>query len=100
MTTTKRKSTLIMRNISEIKKVLGYVDRLPLDQLVVKYNVDSYVKEFYTKDLIKIAILYFYSKERHLKHFLQALLQNEYCCKLFSIPKVSVQQVYKALKKR
>ena len=89
-----------MRNICEIKKVLGFVDRLSLDQLVVKYNVDSYVKEFYTKDLIKIAILYFYSKERHLKHFLKALLENDLCCKLFGIPKISVQQVYKALKKR
>ena len=76
------------------------MDRLPLSDLVVKYNVDNYVKELHTIDVIKIAILYFYSKERHLKHFLEALLENEVCCRLFNIQQVSVQQVYKALKKR
>lgn len=100
MIKTKRKPTLLLRNISEIKEVLGFVDRLSLSQLVIKYNVDKYVKEFHTIHLIKIAILYFYSKERHLKHFLEALLSNELCCGLFSIPTVSVQHVYKALKKR
>ncbi len=83
-----------------INEVLGFVDRLPLSDLVVKYNVDNYVKELHTIDVIKIAILYFYSKERHLKHFLEALLENEVCCRLFNIQQVSVQQVYKALKKR
>lgn len=100
MKTTTKKPTLILRNIKEINEVLGFVDRLPLSDLVVKYNVDSYVKEFHTIDLIKIAILYFYSKERYLKHFLEALLENDICCRIFGIPQVSVQQVYKALKKR
>lgn len=79
---------------------MGYLDNISLSNLVIKYNVDSYVKEFYTKDLIKVAILYFYSKERHFKHFLEALLANDICCRLFGIRKVSVQQIYKALQKR
>lgn len=93
-------TTLLLRNIKEIKEVLGFLDHLSLHQLTTKYNVDRYVKEFNTIYLIKIAILYFYSKERHFKHFLKALLNNEACCRLFGIPKVCVQQVYKALKKR
>lgn len=101
---TKKKSykgtILLLRNIKEIKEVLGFLDRLPLQNLIVKYNVDNYVKELKTLDLIKIAVLYFYSKERHLKHFLSALMDNLICCKLLGIAKVSVQQVYKALKKR
>jgi hypothetical protein len=92
--------TLILRNIKEINQVLHFVDRLSLKDLVTKYNVDNYVKEFKTVDLIKISILYFFSKEQHLKHFLKALLSNKVCCRLFSIPVISVQQVYKALKKR
>ena len=100
MIKTKRKPTLLLRNIKEINDVLGFVDRLPLSELVVKYNVDNYVKEFHTIDIIKIAMLYFYSKESCLKHFLEALLENEVCCRLFNIRQVSVQQVYKALKKR
>ncbi len=100
MKRTKRKPTLILRNIKEINEVLGFVDRLPLSDLVVKYNVDNYVKEFHTIDLIKIAMLYFYSKERYLKHFLEALLNNDVCCRIFGVQQVSVQQVYKALKKR
>lgn len=101
MTNTKKKSSiLLMRNIKEIKEILGFLDRLPIQNLVVKYKVDSYVKEFNTLHLIKIAVLYFYSKERHLKHFLEALMENEVCCSIFGVPKISVQQVYKALKKR
>ena len=96
----KKAQTLLLRNIKEIKEVLHFVDKLPLGSLTVKYRVDSYVKEFHTLDLIKIAILYFYSKERHFKHFLEALLSNEVCCRLFGLPQVSVQQAYKALKKR
>lgn len=91
---------LLLRNLKEIKEVLVFLERLPLQDLVLKYNVDSYVKVFYTRDLIKIAVLYFYSKERHLKHFLKALLHNGICCSLFCIPKVSIQQVYKAIQKR
>lgn len=91
---------LLLRNIKEIKEVLGFLDRLPLQNLIVKYNVDNYVKELKTLDIIKIAVLYFYSKERHLKHFLSALMDNLICCKLLGIANVSVQQVYKALKKR
>ena len=98
--TAKHKNTLLLRNIAEIKEVLGFVDRFSLGQLVTTYNVDKYVKEFKTADLIKVAILYFYSKERHLKQFLEALLKNEICCRLFGVPQVSIQQVYKALKKR
>ena len=96
----KRTNTLLLRNIKEINEVLGFLDRLSLGAITDKYNVDDYVKKFNTLDLIKIAILYFYSKERHLKHFLKALLENKTCCKLFGIPEVSVQQVYKALKNR
>ena len=91
---------LLLRNIKEIKEVLDFLDRLSLHNLAVKYNVDSYVKEFKTTHLIKISVLYFYSKERHLKHFLKALLDNDICCSIFGVPKISVQQVYKALKKR
>jgi transposase len=100
MKTTKRIRTLLLRNLSEIKEVLGFLDKISLSDLVTKYNVDSYVKDFHTIHLIKIAILYFYSKERHLKHFLTALMDNPTCCRIFGIPKISVQQVYKALQKR
>ena len=93
-------TTLILRNISEIKEVFYFLNNLSLKSLIVKYKVDHYVKEFHTKDLIKIAVLFFYSKERHLKHFLNALLKNSICCKLFKIPEICVQQVYKALKNR
>jgi len=96
----KRTPTLLLRNIKEVKEVLHFVDKLSLSELVLKYNVDRYVKDFHTLDLIKIAILFFYSKESHLKHFLKALLSNDLCCKLFDVPQISVQQVYKALKNR
>ena len=51
---------LLLRNIKEIKEVLDFLDRLSLHNLAVKYNVDSYVKEFKTTHLIKISVLYFY----------------------------------------
>jgi hypothetical protein len=94
------KTTLLIRNVVHINQVLGFLAKLNLDDLVLKYNVDTYVKEFHTIDLVKIVILYFYSKERNFKDFLEALMSNAYCCKMFGISKISVQQVYKALKKR
>lgn len=96
----KRGITPLLREIKEINNVLGFLDTLSLSETITKYNVDNYVKEFKTIYLVKIAILYFYSKERHFKHFLKALLANDLCCRLFHVPKISVQQVYKALKKR
>ena len=98
--TKNNKTTLLIRNVRHINQVLGFLSRLDLDDLVVKYNVDSYVKEFHTVDLVKIVILYFYSKERNFKNFLEALMSNAYCCKLFRVPKTSVQHIYKSLKNR
>jgi hypothetical protein len=95
-----RTPPLLLRNVREIKQVFGFLDRFNLDELRLKYQVDFYVKEFHTKDLLKIGILFFYSKEAHLKHFLEALHANEHCCRLFGLPHTSVQHVYKALKKR
>ncbi len=100
MNQTKQPPVLLLRHIKEIKEILHFLERFDLSDLAIKYQVDSYVKEFYTTDLVKVAILYFYSKERCLKHFLEALLDNETCCKLFGVPQVCVQQVYKALEKR
>jgi len=100
MTTNHKTPALLLRRIKEINQALGFIDRLDLDDLVIKYNVDRYVKDFRTVDMIKIAMLYFYSKERYLKHFLEALYANKACCALFHVPHTSVQHVYKALKKR
>lgn len=90
----------LLRNLKEVKEVLGFLDNLSLDHLIIKYNVDNYVKELYTIDIIKIATLYFYSKERHFKHFLEAMLNSQICCGIFKIKKICVQQIYKAISKR
>jgi hypothetical protein len=92
--------TLVLRNIKHINQVLGFLDQFDLENLISKYHVDDYVKTFHTIDLVKIVILHLYSKERHFKNFLEALMTNAYCCKLFGVQKVSVQQVYKALDSR
>ena len=99
MTQTKTPAALL-RHIREIEKALDFLDSLPLADLVVKYNVDHYVKKLPTRDVLKIAILFFYSKERYLKHFLVALLSNGLCCRLFRVNKVTFQQVYKAIQHR
>ncbi len=90
----------IIRNIKPINKVfLLLQDSIP-STLVEKYYVDYYVKDLYTIDLLKISVIYFYSKEKCLKHFLKSLFKSKNLCKIFNLPIVSVQQVFKALKKR
>jgi len=64
---------LIMRKNGQIKEILDSIDNLDLSEEKKKYKVNNYVKEFYIKDLTKISILFLFSKEKYLKHFLKSV---------------------------
>ena len=84
-----------MRKNGQIKELFCCVDNLDLSEEEEKYKVNDYVKEFYIKDLTKISILFLFSKEKYLKHFLEALVKNPLVCVHYNISYVSVQHFYK-----
>ena len=86
-----------MRKDGQLKKLLDYIDGLDLETEINKYNVDKYTKTFHVKDLMKLNILFLFSREPFFKNFLVALKENPFIYKHFGIQQVSVQQVFKSL---
>lgn len=78
----------------------GFYSQDDINVLIEKYEINKYVKKFAIQHLHKIMILFVFSHYTSFNQFIQRLLNSRWALKLFGIPLVSVQQVYKALNKR
>jgi hypothetical protein len=90
----------IERNLHQIKNLFTILESSQVNDLIEKYNVDLYVKNLKTIHLLKISLLFYLSREKYLKNFLEGFLKRDILRIIFNLPKTSYQQIYKALKKR